>query len=234
MKIKIAVLILFLMLLGGDCEMRKFILISPHQDDEWLAFANLMQRLSRDSQRRYNYELHVIVVTKSLWPDLESYDVRMAETAAAMKFLNVRVHYLSLTEEELFDPPYDFENYTGDQYEAEYAQILKNKILSISGTAETWVAFPSADDAACHPVHGFTRNIYTAVRLELSNVTREFEYLIYTTTHPEGYYYYLSDKSWKLGYFQYFYPTQWAVMEGEALEIVNFVSRFEHFKEVII
>ncbi|MGD2249576.1 MAG: PIG-L family deacetylase [Candidatus Methanofastidiosia archaeon] len=211
--------------------MRTFILISPHQDDEWLAYAKLMYMMRLDNLRRDNWNINVIYVTKSLWPSFTSYQDRIDEAASACAYIGAKVHYLGLTEEELFDPPYHPDDYIGDTKETNWSPVLLSKLQEIVQNVPCWLAYPSDNDAAEHVVHGFTRNITTAIKDDESlDISREFEYTLYVTSHPADHIYYDCNQSWKLGAFQTFYPSQWAVIEPDpiAKEMVEWACKYEY------
>jgi LmbE family N-acetylglucosaminyl deacetylase len=227
------VMLTLIQLVEVDNTTRTLIVISPHQDDEWLAYAQMIKEFSQDTERRGNWRIHVVYVTKSLWPGLPDYDVRVQETKNACNYLGVVAHYLQLTEEELYDPPYDPGDYIGNTMEAEWAPILLTKLLSIADDGPIWVAYPSADDGAAHPVHGFTRNIYLAIQAAFDaevDLQKEMEYYVRITDHVPDVIRFKCNFSWKMGYFIYFYPTQWTEIEKDPLskEQVEWCCKWEY------
>lgn len=208
-----------------------FIFVSPHQDDEWLAYAKFMRTLQLDNQRRNNYSIDIVIVTKSLWPDLESYEVREAESAAAANYLGASVHYLGLTEEELFDPPYAYEDYIGDEMEGDWSPVLLDLLLRLTNGERTILAYPSELDGTGHPVHEFTRNITLAIKDDEGlNLIREMQYTLRVTEHPENNIYYTCEPVWKAACFVEFYPSQWAVIEADPdlLELFWWCCTYEY------
>lgn len=205
--------------------MKTFAIISPHQDDEWLAYGKIMTCAMLDNLRRGNWQIHVVYVTKSLWPDLESYDVRIKEAAAMESYLRATIHYLGLTEEELFDPPYDPGDYIGDTLEDTWSPVLLETLQSINPDI---LAYPSELDASGHVVHGFARNITLDVKDEFD--LREMEYVLRVTEHPDGFRYYICNQGWKLYKFMIFYPTQWAeiIKDPLAQEQVEWGCKYEY------
>ncbi|DBA34792.1 TPA_asm: hypothetical protein vir520_00067 [Caudoviricetes sp. vir520] len=205
--------------------MKKFIFISPHQDDEWLSYGKLMSCMMLDNLRRKNFQIHIIYATKSLWPYFTSYDNRIKEAATMGAYLGAHIHYLGCTEEELFDPPYAHEDYIGDTMEGDWSPVLLENLQLIDGDI---LAYPSELDASGHPVHAFARNITLAVKDEFD--MREMQYTLRVTEHPPDNKYYICNQFLKLLLFTIFYPSQWAEIEPspEAFEQVAWACRYEY------
>lgn len=203
-------------------DMRSLIVIAPHQDDEWIGCAYLMNTYSR----QYYGSLTTIIVAESLWPANVSYNVRKAESRRGCMFLGSGYLALGLKEEDLFNPPYDPVNYIGDALEPAWAPVLKSKIQAVTKNKVWAIAFPSAKDALGHVVHNFTRNI-TQSALSTLNPVEEIQYTNYSLPLdppvekprevPPAF------ESVKRNGLMKFYPTQWAefLKDGTTMQIIN-------------
>jgi LmbE family N-acetylglucosaminyl deacetylase len=202
------------------------VIVSPHQDDEWLGCAQTFKNLAGPKL--------VIIVTKSLWPSNSSYGIRQLESDAAVQELGGVADYIGLNEEDLFDPPYDPLNYVGASMEATFAPVLAAQLTEfMTGKDVTNIFYPSVDDAAFHVVHGFCRNITLQALSGLGGFNiRRYEYNIYaepTSTRRS-----VCDASWKFPGFQRLYPTQWEILQkdGWAFNQVDLHCTYEYIQRV--
>jgi len=204
---------------------RCFIVISPHQDDEWLGCYQML--LSR-SQRLWKKA--VIYITESLYPDLREYTTRRTESQKACNYFGATYHALGLKEEQLFKKPYNQQTYIPNLGNSFQGKLLK-QIKKIQGTKDLYLAFPSSTDAEGHVVHKFARDLTLNIISSL-NPRKLIQYTIYSTEHPSNSRIIRVKNTLKYYNFKRFYPTQWSVIEKDpwALQVVQWHCNFEYME----
>jgi len=182
------------------------ILISPHQDDEFLGCAHSFRKLRNSSNV-------IITVTKSMWKDLTRYGIRQIENSNSSYFLGSGLQELGLREEDLFTVPYLPENYIGESMIFEWSDVLLSFLESYTAHfTKVFFFYPSVEDAMGHVVHDFTRKI----TLNALNGLPELNYtkLVYSVyAEPITAKRVICDFDFKFEQFKAIYPSQWDVIK---------------------